>query len=134
MYPQKSKEEQQSGLISEDSKECGITEEEYQFLIDDIAQAIEDGNRMYGYGEPGYIDNDGNYHPFIEDIRYRKYRANRKLRFRVKPVFAVAVSKSKVQEEKEEEVACLEFLRSKMRAADPVLKESFRNKIEGVEF
>ena len=133
MYPQEFEEEQQSGLISEDSKECGITEQEYQFLLDDIAQAIEDGNRMYGNGEPGYIHNDGNYHPFVEDNRYRKYRVNRKLRFRVKPVFAVAVGKSRIQKQKEES-ACLEFLRSKMRAADPVLKESFRNKIEGVEF
>jgi hypothetical protein len=98
-----------------------------------IEQAIEDGNRMYGYGEPGYIDNDGNYRPFVEDVRHRKYRANRKLRFRIKPVFAVAVSKSRIQEQKEG-AACLEFLRSKMRAADPILKESFRNKIEGVEF
>jgi hypothetical protein len=92
MYRQKSEEELQSGLIAEDSKECGITEAEYQFLLGDIEQAIEDGNRMYGYGQPGYIDNNGNYRPFVKDNRHRKYRANRKLSFRVKPVFAVAVS------------------------------------------
>jgi hypothetical protein len=132
MHPQKSKEEQKSGLISEDSKECGITEEEYQFLLDDIAQGIEDGNRMYGYGEPRYIDNDGNYHPFLEDNRHRKHRANR---FRTKPKIAVAVAvrKTKVQNQNEE-AECLEFLRSKMRAANPVLKERFRDMIEGVEF
>jgi hypothetical protein len=133
MYPQKSKEEQESGLISEDSKECGITEEEYQFLLDDIAHAIEDGNRMYGYGEPGYIDKQGNYHPFVEPSRRRKYRSNR--RFRTKPVIAVAVAveKTKVQEQKGE-AECLEYLRSKMRRADPILKKKFQEKIEGVEF
>jgi hypothetical protein len=132
MYPQKSKEEQQSGLISEDSKECGITKEEYQFFLEDIAQAIEDGNRMYGYGEPGYIDKQGNYHAFVEHNRRRKYAANR---FRTKPKIAVAVvvKKTKIQEQKEE-AEYLEFLRSKMRAANPVLKERFRNMVEGVEF
>ena len=90
MEPQKSKEEQESGLISEDSKECGITEAEYQFLLDDISQGIEDGNRMYGYGEPGWIDKDGNYHAFVEHGRRRKYRANR---IRTKPVIAVAAVK-----------------------------------------
>jgi hypothetical protein len=131
MYPQKSKEEQQPGLISEDSKECGITEEEYQFLLDDVEQGIEDGNRMYGYGEPGYIDKDGNYHAFDEHDRYRKYGANR---FKTKPVIAtaVAVKKTKIQEQKEQ-AACLEFLRSKMRFADPVKKKRFADMVEGVE-
>jgi hypothetical protein len=129
MYPQKSKEEQKSGLISEDSKECGITEAEYQFLLEDIAQGIEDGNRMYGYGEPGWIDKDGNYHAFVEHGRRRKYRANR---IRTKPVIAVAVAvkKTKISER---EAECLEFLRSKMRAADPA-KKKFAEMVEGVEF
>jgi hypothetical protein len=133
MYSQKSEGKLQSGLIAEDSKECGITEAEYQFLLDDIAQAIEDGNRMYGYGEPGYIDKQGNFHPFVKHSRRRKYRVNR--RFRTKPVIAVAVAvkKTKIQEQKEE-AEYLEFLRSKMRAANPVLKERFRNMVEGVEF
>jgi hypothetical protein len=48
-------------------------------------------------------------------------------------VIATAVKKTRIQEEKEE-ASCLEFLRSKMRNADPKLKESFRNRFEGVEF
>ena len=132
MYPQKSEEEQKSGLILENSKECGITEAEYQFLLDDIEQGIRDGNRKYGYGEPGYIDKDGNYHAFDEYDRHRKYRA---IRFKTKPIIAtaVAVKKTKIQEQKEE-AACLEFLRSKMRRADPILKKKFQEEIEGVEF
>jgi hypothetical protein len=131
MHQQKS-EEEQSGLISDDSKECGITEAEYQFLLDDIAQGIEDGNRMYGYGEPGYIDKQGNYHAFDEHDRHRRYRAKR---FRTKPIIAVAVAvkKTKIQEQKEHD-ACLEFLRSKMRAADPAKKKRFADMVEGVEF
>jgi hypothetical protein len=127
MHSKKSEEELQSGLIAEDSKECGITKAEYQFLLDDIAQGIEDGNRMYGYGEPGYIDKQGDFHPFVEHGRRRKYRVNR--RFRTKPVIAVAVAvkKTKTQDQKGE-AECLEYLRSKMRRADPILKKSFRKK------
>ena len=28
----------------------GLTDEEYQFLLDDIDQAVEEGNKKYGYG------------------------------------------------------------------------------------
>ena len=41
----------------------GLNFETYQFLLGDIAQGVEDANRMYGYGEPGYIGTDGNFHP-----------------------------------------------------------------------
>jgi hypothetical protein len=114
-------------LLEEDSKEFGLTKGDYEFLLGDIEQAIEDANRKYGYGDAGYIDNDGNFYPFPDNDKPR--------RIKVKPVIAtaVAVKKSKIQKQKEE-AACLEFLRSKMRAADPILKESFKNKIEGVEF
>jgi hypothetical protein len=45
----------------------GLTDEEYQFLLDDIEEAIAEGNRKYGYGEPGYIDTDGNFYPFPDN-------------------------------------------------------------------
>ena len=48
-----------------------LTDEEYQFLLDDIEEAIADGNRKYGYGEPGYIDADGYFHPFPDNDRPR---------------------------------------------------------------
>jgi hypothetical protein len=44
----------------------GLDFDTYQFLLGDIAQAIEDGNRMYFYGEPGYVGPDGNFHPFSD--------------------------------------------------------------------
>ena len=40
----------------------GLTVEEYKFLLDDIEEAIAEGNRKYGYGEPGYIGADGYFH------------------------------------------------------------------------
>jgi hypothetical protein len=46
----------------------GIDFETYQFLLQDIAQGIEDGNRMYGYGEPIYIAADGNFYPLSDNI------------------------------------------------------------------
>jgi hypothetical protein len=46
----------------------GIDFDTYQFLLGDIAQGIEDGNRMYGFGEPGYIGTDGNYHPLADNF------------------------------------------------------------------
>jgi hypothetical protein len=44
----------------------GIDFDTYQFLLGDITQGIEDGNRMYGFGEPGYIGADANYYPFSD--------------------------------------------------------------------
>lgn len=50
----------------------GLTDEEYQFLLDDIEEAIAEGNRKYGYGEPGYIDADGNFYPFPDNDKPRQ--------------------------------------------------------------
>jgi hypothetical protein len=54
----------------------GLTDKEYQFLLDDIDQAIEEGNKLYGYG------NDGNYYPLPDSSlkrpgRIRKRRPKR---------------------------------------------------------
>jgi hypothetical protein len=49
-------------ILDDDSKEFGLTLDEYQILVEDYEQAIEEGNRKYGYGGAGYIDSDGNYH------------------------------------------------------------------------
>jgi hypothetical protein len=57
-------EQEQSYFIDEDSKECGLTKAEYEFLLEDIDNAIAEANRKYGCGEPGYIDKHGDYHPF----------------------------------------------------------------------
>jgi hypothetical protein len=46
----------------------GLTVEEYKFLLDDIEEAIAEGNRKYGYGEPGYIGADGYFYPLPEDV------------------------------------------------------------------
>jgi hypothetical protein len=35
------------------NRSFGLTDEEHQFLLDDIDQAIAEGNRKYGYGEDG---------------------------------------------------------------------------------
>ena len=36
-----------------DNESFGLTDEEYRFLLDDIDQAIEEGNKKYGYGGYG---------------------------------------------------------------------------------
>jgi hypothetical protein len=46
----------------------GIDFETYQFLLSDLAQGLEDANRMYGFGEAGYIGTDGNYHPLTDNF------------------------------------------------------------------
>jgi hypothetical protein len=46
----------------------GIDFDTYQFLLGDIARGIEDGNRMFGYGEPGYVGADGNYYPLTDNF------------------------------------------------------------------
>jgi hypothetical protein len=71
----------------------GIDFDTYQFLLGDIAQGIEDGNRMYGFGEPGYIGADGIFHPltdnFIPDLkqkpRPKRFRLKSKSRLRPRP-------------------------------------------------
>jgi hypothetical protein len=67
----------------------GIDFDTYQFLLGDIAQGIEDGNRMYGFGEPGYIGADGNFHPLTEPeleakpkLKPKRYRLKSKSRLR----------------------------------------------------
>jgi hypothetical protein len=40
---------------SDDINFFGLTEDEYQILLEDINQAVEEGNRKYGFGEPEYI-------------------------------------------------------------------------------
>ena len=49
-------------LLDDDSKEFGLTLDEYHILLDDITQAVEEGNRKYGYGGTRYLAEDGNYY------------------------------------------------------------------------
>jgi hypothetical protein len=49
------------------NKSFGLTDEEHQFLLDDINQAIEDANKKYGYDDSEYIGEDGNYYPFSDN-------------------------------------------------------------------
>jgi hypothetical protein len=48
---------------SNGSEPFGLTDEEYEFLQDDINQTITEGNRKYGFGDSGYVGTDGYFHP-----------------------------------------------------------------------
>ena len=37
-------------MSNEDNSFFGLTDDEYQILLEDIDQAVEEGNRKYGYG------------------------------------------------------------------------------------
>jgi hypothetical protein len=50
----------------------GLTDEEYEFLQDDINQAIAEGNEKYGYGGCGNISEDGNHYPFPDNDKPKK--------------------------------------------------------------
>jgi len=76
---------EQAGILPDNSKEFGLTWDEYQILLEDIEQAIAWGNRRYGYGEAGYLGEDGNYYlgsptkQFVDHIRKRrKYKSKSK--------------------------------------------------------
>jgi hypothetical protein len=69
--------QEQSYFVEEDSKEFGITYSEYQFLLGDIEQAIEDANRKYGYGEAGYIDEVGDFCPFPDNDKPNRIKDRR---------------------------------------------------------
>jgi hypothetical protein len=53
---------EQAGILPDNSKEIGLTWDEYQILLEDIEQAIAWGNKTYGYGGAGYLAEDGNYY------------------------------------------------------------------------
>ena len=36
----------------------GLSDDEYEILLEDIEQAIEEGNRRYGYGYGGYVESE----------------------------------------------------------------------------
>ena len=80
--PTPTQEQEQSYFIAEDSKECGLTKEEYEFLLSDIEQGIRDGNRKYGFGESGTIDRDGNFYPFPDADKPRRIKPKPKFRVR----------------------------------------------------
>ncbi len=70
---------------------------------------------------------------FLEEDRQRVIdKANTVYKVKVETK-AKTVSKSKIEQSKDREI-CFAYLRSKLEAADPVAKESFANKVEGVEF
>ena len=85
---------EQEYFVGEDSKEFGLTKGDYEFLLSDIEQAIEDANRKYGNGEAGYIDNHGNFYPFPDADKPRKIKSKSKFR----PImFATAVNENKIE-------------------------------------
>jgi hypothetical protein len=69
----------------------GIDFDTYQFLLGDIAQGIEDGNRMYGYGERGIfypISDDIVPYPELErktKTKTKRFRLKSKSRLRLRP-------------------------------------------------
>lgn len=114
---------EQSYFIDDDSKECGLTEEEYQFLLDDIEFQIAEANRKYGYGGYGFVDRFGNHYrdPRPRTVpesdlalkrlekekgvkqgdrdndRPRKPKPEYKFKHKFKPMFATSVSEKKTQ-------------------------------------
>ena len=45
-------------MRSDKEQEGNFTDEDYQFLLGGIEEAIAESNRKYGYGELGYIGTD----------------------------------------------------------------------------
>ena len=42
-----------------ENESFGLSEDdEYEILLEDIEQAIEEGNRRYGYGYGGYVESE----------------------------------------------------------------------------
>ena len=96
--------QEQEYFIDEDSKETGLTKEEYEFLQSDIEQGIEDANRKYGYGGYGFVDRFGNHYRdprpgtvpesdlALERLEKEKgVKPRSKFKYKTKRVFATAV-------------------------------------------
>jgi hypothetical protein len=74
--------EENAGLLDYSSKEFGLTNEEYEILLDDIELAIQEGNRKYGYSSAGYLADDGSYYlpkPTKQFIDHTTHRRKKKL-------------------------------------------------------
>jgi hypothetical protein len=88
-----------------------LTDEDIQFLEEDARQYFTEANKKLGLG----------------------FYNKPKIVVKTKIAIATTVSKTSIDQQKKE-IVCLNYLRSRMRNADPKLKEDFRNKIEGVKF
>jgi hypothetical protein len=53
---------EQEYFVEKGSNEFGLTRSDYQFLLDDIEEAITKANRKYGYGGYGFVDRFGNHY------------------------------------------------------------------------
>jgi hypothetical protein len=62
LYPPPPAPPEPTGILPYDSKEFGLTYDEYMILVEDYERAIEEGNRKYGYGRAGYLDENGDYY------------------------------------------------------------------------
>jgi hypothetical protein len=80
-------------ILPPDSKEFGLTQDEYEILLEDIEQAIEEGNGKYGYFVKTKVGSGA---------------------------VAKAVKKSKIQEIKDRDLF-LNWIWKKFDAADPAL-------------
>jgi len=87
-----------------------LTEEEIQFLEEDARQWFIKADKKHRLGF------------------FNKPKTKPKILTSV----AVAVNKTSIQQSKNE-LETLNWLRGKMRAADPVLLKNFMDKVEGVE-
>jgi hypothetical protein len=81
-----------TGILPYDSKEFGLTQDEYEILLEDIEQAIEEGNSVYGYGGNGYLGEDGNYYPFPDNDKPKRIPKSRR-----KSVEQIAIAKGLIK-------------------------------------
>jgi hypothetical protein len=86
LYPPPPAPPEPSAILPYDSEEFGLTQDEYEILLDDIEQAIDEANRKYGFGGAGYLAPDGNYYlpqpgdapPYVDHTRNsRKSKSKR---------------------------------------------------------
>jgi hypothetical protein len=113
-YPPPPAPPEPTAILPYDSKEFGLTYDEYQILVEDYERAIEEGNREYGYGGCDYL-------------------GKTKVKTKIKTgAVARAVKKSKIQEIKDRDLF-LSWVRKKFDAADYAAKQRFTTQIEGVD-
>jgi hypothetical protein len=102
-----------AGLLPYDSKEFGLTYDEYQILVEDYEQAIGEANKKYGFGGAGYLAEDGNYYlpneddtsKYVDHTQTRRQNRNRPKRLSTEEV-AIAKGIIKISDpidEKEED-------------------------------
>jgi hypothetical protein len=94
-------EEDDAGLVEEDSNEFGLTRRDYEFLQWDIQNAIAQFEEEHGFDGIGYHEKDGSYVYSLDKVKELNERRSEKIKSKI-PAQDIAVAKGLIKIKKVE--------------------------------